>query len=212
MRPMKELLRSSLAGKEASVVLLETAEEQEGLIKLFEEIANDEGWKPSDQLRAYPKSSVYFGLVIEDRLIGGLQLVIGNNTEGLPCLTVWPELGLQGYTDVADIALLALAKEYRGPGHFWMLCVEMWRYCQTHAIQHLWVEVTPRNLRAYKWLGWPLEIQGELKLHWDEDCHPCSMSVSDVYNSIAIKSITSEFYKSVLAIANRIEPRLLTGS
>src|SRR5437763_1246163 len=89
-------------------------EEVERVISLFEEITVEQAWQPDDQIRAYLKSSIYFALYITGELAGSLQLVIGNTNEGLPCLTVWPELDLQNRKDVADVALLALDPNYRG--------------------------------------------------------------------------------------------------
>ena len=39
---------------------------------------------------------------------------------------------------------------------------------------------TPRTLRCYQRLGWPLVIRGELREHWGEPCYLCSLSVRDV--------------------------------
>lgn len=183
---------------------LPESEYVEDIASLFERIAAEQNWCPGNQLRAYAKNSVYFGLLDGETLAGGLQLVIGNEDEGLPCLTVWPELGLQGRTDVADIALLALDKPYRGRQDlFWLLCVEMWRYCRESGIKTLWVEVTPTKLRLYRRLGWPLEIAGELRKHWDEDCYPCFMSTEGVRLAIEAKAATTPKYRKLLEQAYR---------
>lgn len=176
----------------------------EGITSLFERIAAEQSWRPGNQLRAYPKNSVYFALLEGETLAGSLQLVVGNADEGLPCLTVWPELGLQSRNDVADIALLALDKPYRGREDlFWLLCVEMWRYCWDTGIRTLWVEVTPAKLRLYRRLGWPLEIAGQLRKHWDEDCYPCCMSTEGVRLAIEVKAEASPKYRKLLERAYR---------
>ena len=66
---------------------------------------------------AYEPWSVYFALRAPDgEVLGGLQLVRGNGAGVLPYRSVWPELALEGRTDVADVAVLALKQEYRGRG------------------------------------------------------------------------------------------------
>jgi len=183
--------------------------DQQPLIALFQAISDEQGWNPGNQLQAYPRNSAYFGLFAlgengEETLIGGLQLVTGNGDEGLPVLTVWPELGLWGNPHVADIALLALSREHRGrPELFWLLCVEMWRYCRGHEITDLWVEVTPAKLALYRRLGWPLRIAGELRLHWGEACHPCTMTTEEVRQALETKARTSATYRRYLELADR---------
>jgi GNAT superfamily N-acetyltransferase len=191
-------------GSAISIALLDQPAEIESLISLFERIAVEQEWRPGAQLRAYPFHSVYFGLFAGTELAGGLQLVVSSESERLPCLTVWPELGLAQRPDVADIALLALDREYRGQQKlFWLLCVEMWRYCRDHGIATLWVEVTPARLQLYRRLGWPLEIAGDLRLHWGEECYPCHMAVEDVREAIEARAQSTPAYRKLLEQAYR---------
>lgn len=188
-----------------SAVLAEP-EEIEELLLLFERIAREQGWQPGEQLRAYSSHSVYFALKVEGQVCGGLHLVLGGNGTALPCLSVWPELELGGRADVADIALLALEPSFRGmQALFWPLCVEMWRCCRSRGITQLRAEVTPANLRRYRRLGWPLRAAGPLRLHWNELCYPCCMSVQDVADAIAAKARTSTHYRHILEQAFRPE-------
>ena len=186
------------------VASLDAAGEAEPLIALFESIAHEQGWKSDAQLRAYPESSIYLGLYVDDELVGGLQLVRGGTSESLPCLTVWPELPLHRRADVADIALLALAPRYRGHKQlFWLLCIEMWRVCRERGIAELWAEVAPFNLPLYRRLGWPLEIAGELRPHWGEDCYPCRMTTEEAAARMQQKAEVSSSYRALLQQAFR---------
>jgi len=186
------------------VASLDAAGEAEPLIALFENIAHEQGWKSDAQLRAYPDSSIYLGLYVDDELVGGLQLVRGGTREGLPCLTVWPELPLCGRCDVADIALLALDPKVRGQKQlFWLLCIEMWRACREAGISELWAEVTPSKMALYRRLGWPLEVAGELRSHWGEECYPCRMTIEEAAARMQEKAQSSSSYHALLQQAYR---------
>jgi len=188
------------------VVALAKPEETDELVLLFEQIAQEQGWQAGEQLRAYEDHSVYFVLKMGSQVCGGLHLVLGSAGTTLPCLTVWPELALSGRSDVADIALLALDPACRWTAAlFWPLCVEMWRYCRSRCIAQLWAEVTPANLRRYRRLGWPLRVAGPLRLHWNELCYPCCMSVQDVADAVSAKARTSRRYRHILEQAFRAE-------
>jgi hypothetical protein len=211
------------ANEQTRVALLESDAEKEALLTLFEAIAKEQGWQPGQELRAYPQSAIYFALMIGEQPIGGLQLIVGQRSgkerspkassrqQPLPFLTVWPELVSEAKTPkhsgIADIALLALRSEYRGQRDlFWLLCIEMWRYCTQHSIQTLWVEVTPAKLQLYRRLGWPLQIAGPLRLHWGEECYPCWMSAESVAQAVADKATRSPHYQHLLDQAYRKEP------
>lgn len=188
-----------------SAVLAEP-EKIEELLLLFEQVAREQGWQPGEQLRAYGSHSIYFALMMGGQVCGGLHLVLGGNGTALPCLSVWPELELGGRANVADIALLALEPSCRGmQALFWPLCVEMWRCCRSRGIVQLWAEVTPANLRRYRRLGWPLRAAGPLRLHWNELCYPCCMSVQDVVDALFVKAQTSGRHRHILEQAFRTE-------
>ena len=100
---------------------------------------------------------------------------------GLPVLKVWPELDLAGRADVADVALVALKKHLRGRRHlYWALYAAMWRHCLRERITELWMEVPHEKLESYRGLGWPLTVEGPLRLQWEEPCFPCRVSVRGV--------------------------------
>jgi hypothetical protein len=159
------------------------------IVELFEDTAVEMGWQPGDQITAYPQSSVYFALEHEGRIRGAVQLVRGGTSEGLPVLTVWPELGLAQRCDVADVALVALRKEIRGRRHlYWALYAAMWRHCVRQGITELWMEVPQEKLASYRGLGWPLSVEGPLRMHWEEPCYPCRVSVRGVGESMIARA------------------------
>jgi hypothetical protein len=182
----------------------------EEIIALFEQIAAAEGWQPDGELRAHVARSTYFGLwrddineagiLGEDREIGGgLQLVRPDHNGALPTQRVWPEIALADPDSAAHIAVLALCEDYRGKGGlFWLLTAAMWRHCVQEGIRELWLECTPRTLRAYRRFGWPLQVRGELRQHWGEPCHPCSLSVREVAGALAERAVRSEAYRNIL--------------
>ena len=74
----------------------------------------------------------------------------------------------------------------------------MWRYCVRRGVGELWLEATPHTLRAYRLVGWPLLVRGELREHWGEPCLPCSLSVREVAGALAERAARSEVYRRVL--------------
>ena len=190
----------------------QTPEQAEALVVLFERIAAEQGWQPGGALRAYSSRSVYFGLYHEETgeiPVGGLQLVAPDLTpraaEVLPCHQVWPELemsagsGKQSFAHVAHIMVLAVLPEWRGTGIYWLLCTALWRHCVRAGIRDLWLEATPTTLRAYRLLGWPLQIRGALREHWGEPVYPCSLSVREVAGALAERASRSRTYRHILA-------------
>jgi hypothetical protein len=184
------------------------------IVALFEEAAVEMAWQPGDQITAYPASSVYFAFTHRGRIQGAVQLVRGGTEEGLPVLKIWPELGMDsargsrhgmtGYglanrSDVADVALVALRKECRGRRHlYWALYAAMWRHCVRERITELWMEVPHEKLESYRGLGWPLSVEGPLRMQWEEPCFPCRVSVRGVGEAmIARARRAGTFFKTV---------------
>ena len=190
---------------DVNAVILTSPAERRALHGIFAQVSQEQGWQAGDQLAAYERDAVHFALKVGAALAGGLQLVRGSEASGLPCLRVWPELELQERHDVAEIALLALLKPYRGSAYFWLLCVEMWRYCRRTDVCEIWMEATPANLRIYRRLGWPLHVAGPLRPHWGEDCYPCYLRVQEVKDVIVQKAQKSPMYRTILAYACRDE-------
>jgi GNAT superfamily N-acetyltransferase len=188
--------------KEISVQQATGQEDREAIIRLFEGIALAEGWQPNGELRSHQERSVYFGVWDGELLAGGLQLVTPDTENRLPTHAVWPELeSVENGSSVLHAAVLALLPEYRGKDHgamFWNLGVELWRYCIKNEVKTLWLEATPKTMRGYKLLGWPLVIQGELRTHWGEPCYPCTLSVREVAGSLTERAFSSEVYRNVL--------------
>ena len=182
---------------------LQKGEEQ--VIQLFEEIATAEGWQPGDQLRAHVIRSVYFGVWDGDRLVGGLQLVTPDEAKEVPTHQVWPELPtLDATAVILHAAVLAVLPEYRGKDSgaaFWQLGSALWRYCVENQVRTVWLEATPKMLRCYRLLGWPLVVIGELREHWGEPCYPCSLSVREVAGSLAERALVSTTYRGIFTAA-----------
>jgi len=176
-----------------------TLADTEALIRLFEQVAAEEGWSAGGQLRAFLQNAVYFSLYVGGTLAGGLQLVRPSTSGKLPGHAVWPELP-DPDPQSAHIVILALKREYRGcPERFWLLCAEMWRYCFRQRITHLYLEVTPATLKVYRRLGWPLEVIGEPRVHWGEDCVPARFDLCAAAGEVVRRAESSPLYRRIAA-------------
>ncbi|WP_395089093.1 GNAT family N-acetyltransferase [Armatimonas sp.] len=133
-----------------------SAETVEAVVRLFERLAHEEGWQPGDQLRAHVGRSVFFGVWDEDNLVGALQLISPDEAGEVPTHLVWPELPIiEASPLVLHAAVLAVLPEYRGQdggAAFWQLSSALWRYCVEHQVKTVWLEATPKMLRAYRLL------------------------------------------------------------
>ena len=191
---------------------LQHSDDIEALLALFEAIAAQEKWQHGGELRHHSHRSTYLGLyhrseVQGQEIIGGIQLVLADPETGtLPCHRVWTELPVPVHAGIAHAAVLAVASEWRGrrdseenrlPAAFWTLCASLWRHCLATGITELWLEATPTMLRCYRFLGWPLIVQGPLRSHWGEECYPCKVILREVAGSLAEKATRSLLYKSI---------------
>lgn len=177
--------------------------ESDAVICLFEKIAAEESWQPGDQLRAHVARSVYFGVWDQARLVGGLQLIVPDDAGEVPTHQVWPELPTLDVTSsVLHAAVLAVLPEYRGKdggAAFWQLGSALWRYCVENQLKTIWLEATPKMLRCYRLLGWPLIVNGELRMHWGEPCFACSLSVREIAGSLAERALSSRTYREIIS-------------
>ena len=188
------------------VVQLEEATEKETLVRLFETVAAAEGWQPEGALRHGAERSIYFALERQGQLIGGLQLVRPDARGMLPPQSLWPEVSIGSGDRCGHVAVLALHEAFRGqPLLFWHLVVEMWRYCIGEGLTSLLIEVTPRVLPLYQRLGWPLEIRGELRRHWGEDCYLCTLGIPEVAQALLRRAEHSPYYQEIISQAFRME-------
>lgn len=187
------------------IARLTQEEEVETLMRLFEGVAEAEGWQPEGALRHFQDHSVYFALEVEGQLAGGLQLVLPDASQRLPCQNLWSEVTVGPANRCAHVAILALKEQFRGRSFlFWHLVVEMWRHCVREGIVRLFIEVTPRVLPLYQRLGWPLQIQGELRRHWGEDCYLCTLSIPEVAEALLRRAEHSSYYQQIIAQAFRV--------
>ena len=196
-------------------MLLTAPNEIACLLEQLERIAVELLWQPADQIRAYADRAIHIVAVEGDKTAGGLQVIVNRqssentpslvNSEAssLPCLNVWPEV-IIGEQPAAHITILALEREYRGhPGLFWPLCVELWRWCHAGGICTLFLEATPATMRVYQRMGWPLEIVGELRPHWGEDCYLCRTDIRQMEEEISRRASRSARYRAFLEQAHR---------
>ncbi len=196
--------RTRKKGGQADVTVLTEPDEQKRLIALFERIAAMEGWQPEDALRRYGKRSIYFAALLNGEMQGGAQLVMLDGAGGLPGQDVWPEVDQTGEGPAAHVAVLALLPPARGHvSLFGRLCVELWRTCRSLGVQTLWLEATPGTLRVYRRLGWPLDVAGELRRHWGEECCLCRMGVEAVSQALRQKALRSAACREWVRLADR---------
>lgn len=184
---------------QTQIVTLTKDREVGNLIQLFETIAQEEGWQPGEQLRAYQQQALHLGVMMDGTLVGGLQALPGRSIQPLPCQVLWPDASLPDLAHTLHITMMALAKHQRGHARlFWPLCVELWRHCDCQDIHTLLLEATPPTLHIYRRLGWPLEVIGELRPHWGEDCFLCQMGVQQVAEALTQKAEYVPSYRALL--------------
>ena len=181
--------------------------EVQGLLKVLMRIATELAWQPGEQLDAYREVAQHLVVTVEGRVAGGLQVIHGASVPMLPLQFVWPEVAMPNKAITAHITILALLKEYRGlPNLFGFLCVELWRFCVREGIEQIVIEATPPTLRLYRRLGWPLEIIGDLRPHWEEECYLCRMGVQQVAEALTQKACRSISYRALVEQAYRDLP------
>jgi N-acyl-L-homoserine lactone synthetase len=187
----------TLFESENQKVILLQAPEAAPLLSVFLKVAGEKGWNLEGQLSDYPEESRYFALIRAGQVVGGVKLVLGND-QGLPIARVWPEMQLVGRSDVAELALLAFSSDQRGSlDDLWVVTVEMWRYCASHGVREVWAELTPRNVKLYKRLGWPFEAMGQLRDYLGEASLPCRMMVDDAQLVVVERARASERFREV---------------
>ncbi len=189
-------------GQEKSAVRLCDTDEIAKLLGVLEGIAAELDWQPGHQLRSYQAQAVHFAAYVGGVLAGGMQLVPAPLCDVLPCELVWPEVCLPRRAETAHISVLAVRREYRGTAELlWPLCVAMWRFCAAHGLADISLEVTPKTLRLYRRLGWPLEVVGDLRPHWGEErCYLCRMGTADVAGAMLLRALRSAAYRDIVAM------------
>ncbi len=187
-----------------TIMRLEESGDINDLLKIFERVAEEEGWQPGSQLRAYPDTARYLAVLVGSDLAGGLQVVLPDAGGLLPYRAVWPEAQVCARGLVAEVTVLAIRRECRGrSGFFWPLCAELWRLCACEGVGTIVLEATPRMLERYRRVGWPLEVAGDLRLHWGEECYLCKMDVRTVAGSLLQLALRSSSYRALIVQAVR---------
>ena len=189
--------------QEVQIVPLQDAQ-IEPLLRLFEEIAQEEGWQPGEQLRASQDTSHYFAVYAGNVLAGGMQLALPQKDQPFAFQSVWPDVRLDAAEQTAHVAVLAIHPAFRGHRRlFWPLCVELWRCCVLHGVTRIVIEATPSMLARYRRIGFDLDIVGDLRLHWGEECYLCQAQVQAVAGSMLMRSLRSPMYRALVSQAMR---------
>ena len=184
---------------QGTAVRLCDAAETIRIIEVLEGIAAELSWQPGEQLRNYEAPGVHFAAYVDGEMAGGLQLVPGSSRTALPCELVWPEVCLPRRDRTAHISIMAVRRQYRGSaGLLWPLCTAMWRHCVANGITDVSLEVTPKTFGLYRRLGWPLEVIGDLRMHWGEECYLTKMGVADVAGAMLVKAVRSAAYRDIV--------------
>ena len=184
-------------------VLTET-QQVERLLAVFADVAAEQGWQPGAYLQQRPATARYIAAQAGNEVVGGFQVVLPDAEGRWAFQSVWPEVTLETAPRTAHIAILAIQPQYRGSVRlFWSLCAECWRFCVGQGIEALTLEVTPLMLRRYCRLGWPLEVIGDLRLHWGEDCYLCQVDLRSVAGSMLMRCVRSPIYRPLVYQASR---------
>lgn len=166
----------------------------------FEQISREMGWQTGNQIRAYPRNSVVFVLKDEAQILSGIHGVRGNTDEGMPILTVWPELAPANIAEYGDLALIAITATCRGNLLVaWLLIAEAWRYAKAERFLKIWAEIPVANFAAYNRIGWPYRRIGPARLHWGEPCYPCMMDLDELEATVASRAKKSALHAKVFA-------------
>lgn len=151
------------------------------LFDVFEQIGEEQGWDARRELSAFAQNSVCLVAARDQVPIGGIMLVLGNDSQGLPITDTWPELPLRGREDVVDLAMTGLLRAHRGDLlSLSCLYFVVWKYCADNRITEIWTEVPPRHVRLYRRMWMPMSVMGEER----EDCGrmhlPCRILVDEL--------------------------------
>jgi len=176
--------------------------------RFLTDVAAEQGWLPPEgAIDGYPANSVYFLHSADERVVGAVKAVMGNDNEGLPILDVWPEFDLRGREDVAELSILALAKDSRGHGRsFLPLSAELWRHCALEGVSEVWAELEPRMVAIYRRFGWPMEVMGELREYWGDPLYPCRVGIKEAVLAYRDKARTLSAYEAALLQFERDMP------
>lgn len=194
-------------GAQTRIVSLTTPDEAETLVCVLEEIAQELGWQPGNSLRHHLADAYHVAVLVGETVVGGLQAALGAPTGTQSHQGVWHDVHLPDPLGVLHVTMLALKEDQRGQPHlFGSLCVELWRLCVASGVHTILLEATPPTLRVYRRLGWPLEIIGDLRLHWGEECCLCRMGVQEVADVLKCKARCAVSFRALVQQAYRSQP------
>ena len=133
-----------------------------------------------------------------------MQLALPQENQPFAFQSVWPEVRLDVAGQTAHVAVLAIHPDFRGYRRlFWPLCVQLWRCCVLHGVTRIVIEATPSMLARYRRIGFDLDIVGDLRLHWGEECYLCQANVQAVAGTMLMRSLRSPMYRALVSHAMR---------
>ena len=175
------------------------------LLKVFSAIADEEGWQPGNYLETVPTGSIHIALECDGEIVGGLQAVLPDAANKLPCHNVWPEVLLPKHS--IHVTIIAIKPEFRGRIElFWAICQDLWTYCADTNTKTILLECTPPMFAIYKRLGLPLQTVSEPRVHWGEMCFLTSVETVVVAGSVVMKARKSEVFRRLVLDALQAVP------
>ena len=138
------------AGPGVEVVRLIEMEERAEVVRLFEDVAQAEGWRPEGALRMWTHRSVYFGVQVEGQVVGGLQLVLPDTRGTLPCQELWPEVPLAVGAPLPSPCRTGGRPTIAGPGAA-PLMSRCWRWMKPTAAAASSSGISPLRCGAIAW-------------------------------------------------------------
>lgn len=186
------------------VVQMTVPADVEALLALFGRVAEEQDWQPGNALQAYVPYAEHLAVLVGGEVAGGLQAVPGTAPVPPPHQAVWPEVDAGDPARRLHVTVMALAPEHRGSARlFWPLCVELWRRCAHDGIETILLEATLPTLRVYRRLGWPLEVIGDRRRHWGEECVLCRLDVGRAAEAITDRARRCASYGKLVAQGRR---------
>lgn len=174
----------------------------ESVLGLFREISCEQQWQPGTYLDTAPDNSEHLAIVIGGIVVGGLQAVFADKAGKLPYLHVWPEVIVPKSS--AHVTILGVRPECRGKADmFWSLVCELWSLGTDRGIECYLLEATPPMLSIYRRMGLPLEVIGELRMHWGEPCYLTKVDPIAFAGGVVIRARKSAIFNNRLNILLR---------
>lgn len=169
------------------------------ILELFSWIADEQEWQPGDYLSGAPEGAEHIAVCSEGVMLGGLQVVFPDTDGKLPYLRVWPEVVVPAQS--AHVTILGVRPECRGRAElFWTLVCDLWSMGADRGIECYLLEATPPMLTIYRRMGLPLEVIGELRMHWGEPCYLTKVDPVAFAGGIVMRARKSAVFNNLLNV------------